>query len=188
MENINKAMDKSLQDRVSVLHAQDDESKDGRIDVDDLKLQLDRIEAQLELQDQQNRALLKGQRIRLILTIALALILCGAVVFLWTRINNAYDNILQTSTQLNDLASQLQESLGEVDGQALHEVVKDLPGAMESLSELDVEALNEVLTRLPGVLDIITELQNKVAAVEDAINAFKEEFGNIGARLGIGST
>ena len=41
---------------MAALNATDDETGDGKVDALDLKHQLDRMEAQLELQDQQNRA------------------------------------------------------------------------------------------------------------------------------------
>ena len=43
--------DRALQARVQQLQAGDDETGDGKVDIADLKRQLDRIEAQLELQD-----------------------------------------------------------------------------------------------------------------------------------------
>ena len=56
MEKLNKQMDDALNTKVAALNATDDETGDGKVDALDLKHQLDRVEAQLELQDQQNRA------------------------------------------------------------------------------------------------------------------------------------
>ena len=56
MEKLNKQMDDALNTKVAALNATDDETGDGKVDALDLKHQLDRMEAQLELQDQQNRA------------------------------------------------------------------------------------------------------------------------------------
>lgn len=62
MEKLNKQMDDVLNTKVAALNATDDETGDGKVDALDLKHQLDRVEAQLELQDQQNRALLRSQK------------------------------------------------------------------------------------------------------------------------------
>ena len=62
MEKLNKQMDDALNTKVAALNATDDETGDGKVDALDLKHQLDRVEAQLELQDQQNRALLRSQK------------------------------------------------------------------------------------------------------------------------------
>lgn len=53
MEKLNKQMDDALNTKVAALNATDDETGDGKVDALDLKHQLDRVEAQLELQDQQ---------------------------------------------------------------------------------------------------------------------------------------
>ena len=51
-------MDDQLKNRVAELNRANDENRDGRLDAADLKAQLNRIEAQLELQDQQNRGII----------------------------------------------------------------------------------------------------------------------------------
>ena len=51
MENLNTQMDDQLKNRVAELNRANDENRDGRLDAADLKAQLNRIEAQLELQD-----------------------------------------------------------------------------------------------------------------------------------------
>ena len=56
MEKLTKQMDDALNTKVAALNATDDETGDGKVDALDLKHQLDRVEAQLELQDQQNRS------------------------------------------------------------------------------------------------------------------------------------
>ena len=58
MDNINAKMDEQLKNRVDALNRTNDENQDGRLDAADLKAQLNRIEAQLELQDQQNRGII----------------------------------------------------------------------------------------------------------------------------------
>ena len=50
MENLNTQMDDQLKNRVAELNRANDENRDGRLDAADLKAQLNRIEAQLELQ------------------------------------------------------------------------------------------------------------------------------------------
>ena len=58
MKNLNTQMDDQLKNRVAELNRANDENRDGRLDAADLKAQLNRIEAQLELQDQQNRGIM----------------------------------------------------------------------------------------------------------------------------------
>ena len=65
MDNINAKMDEQLKNRVDALNRTNDENQDGRLDAADLKAQLNRIEAQLELQDQQNRGIIANQRKRM---------------------------------------------------------------------------------------------------------------------------
>ena len=76
MEKLNKQMDDALNTKVAALNATDDETGDGKVDALDLKHQLDRVEAQLELQDQQNRALLRSQKRLLWAAIAIVVVLC----------------------------------------------------------------------------------------------------------------
>lgn len=184
MDKLDEKMDKALEERTAELHAHDDESGDGHVNSRDLKLQLDRIEAQLQLQDQQNRALLKGQRVRLWMTVGIAVVLCAAVVFLWVRVNQAYADILETSAQVNALAGRLQESLATLDNEELTAMMEDLPVITEKLSALDVDALNEVLTRMPALMDAVTELQEKVAGLQGVLDGLKSGLSGIGSGLG----
>ena len=71
MENLNAKMDEQLKSRVDALARSNDENKDGKLDAADLKAQLNRIEAQLELQDAQNRSIMKNQRLRMLLSIVI---------------------------------------------------------------------------------------------------------------------
>ena len=90
MENVNAKMDEQLKARVDDLTRSNDENRDGKLDAADLKAQLNRIEAQLELQDRQNRGIIANQRKRMILSVVLvpleigtvALFLMGAVLLL----------------------------------------------------------------------------------------------------------
>ena len=59
-EKLDRKMDEQLETRVAELTANNDETGDGKLDAADLKAQLNRIEAQLELQDAQNRSIMKN--------------------------------------------------------------------------------------------------------------------------------
>ena len=72
MRKDDAAMDEALRAKTAALQANDDETGDGRIDLADLKHQLDRLEAQLALQDRQNRTLLRNQRLRMAVEIGRA--------------------------------------------------------------------------------------------------------------------
>lgn len=182
MEKMNRAMDEQLKARTAALQAADDETGDGRVDWADMKKQLDRIEAQLELQDQQNRRLLHNQRLRLALTCVLAVLLAAAVGLLWYRTNQAYQEILAACDQVNQLSGTVQSSLDALDPEELQAMVEDLPQITEQLKSVDVDALNSVLTRLPDLMDNVAAIQQQI----DAINAWYAKFSStgLGALLG----
>lgn len=102
MEKLNKQMDDALNTKVAALNATDDETGDGKVDALDLKHQLDRVEAQLELQDQQNRALLRSQKRLLWAAIAIVVVLCLIMGGLLLRFNTAYNEVIITCAQVND--------------------------------------------------------------------------------------
>jgi len=171
MEKTNRAMDDALQAKVAELTAHNDETGDGRLDAADLKAQLNRIEAQLELQDKQNRRLLQGQRVRLILTCCVSILLLFAAVFLWVRTNAAYQEILQSCAQVNEIAGTLQNSLETLDPEELDAIMQDLPEITSQLRSIDVDALNDVLSRLPATMDSITSLQEQLKGIADRFSS-----------------
>ncbi len=169
MEKMNQEMDKALAARFAALHANDDETGDGKIDLADLKKQLDRVEAQLELQDRQNRKLLYNQRLRFLITAVLSVLLCIVVAVLWHFTNEAYRNVLETSAQVNALADTLQSSL---DTEDLNEMMQTMPDLVDKLSAIDVDALNEVLNKLPALMDAVTQLQTQFESIANAFSGF----------------
>ena len=98
MENLNTQMDDQLKNRVAELNRANDENRDGRLDAADLKAQLNRIEAQLELQDQQNRGIIANQRMRMVLSVVLCVIILAALAFFSWRMNEAYVNVGHTGS------------------------------------------------------------------------------------------
>ena len=104
MENLNTQMDDQLKNRVAELNRTNDENRDGRLDAADLKAQLNRIEAQLELQDQQNRGIIANQRKRMVLSVVLCVIILAALAFFSWRMNEAYVNVMDACNRVNDLA------------------------------------------------------------------------------------
>ena len=104
MEKLNKQMDDALNTKVAALNATDDETGDGKVDALDLKHQLDRVEAQLELQDQQNRALLRSQKRLLWAAIAIVVVLCLIMGGLLLRFHTAYNQVITTCAQVNEIA------------------------------------------------------------------------------------
>ena len=115
MDNINAKMDEQLKNRVDALNRTNDENQDGRLDAADLKAQLNRIEAQLELQDQQNRGIIANQRKRMTLSIVLTVIMLAALAFFGWRMNTAYNNVMDACSRVNDLADTVQTSLDTLD-------------------------------------------------------------------------
>ena len=177
MDKINRAMDEQLQKRVADLTAHNDETGDGKLDDADLKAQLNRIEAQLELQDWQNRRLLRNQRLRMLMNGAVLAVVCllAVVLFLYTRA--AYDKILQASAQVNEIAATLQNSLSTLDSEQLDQMMQTLPDIMDRLASIDVDALNEVLAELPGVLDSVQQLQADMEQLRSWLGGLGTLFG-----------
>lgn len=174
MDKLNRAMDEQLERRVADLTAHNDETGDGRLDAADLKAQLNRIEAQLELQDQQNRHIMRNQRLRMMLSIAMTAVLLIALGVFWYYSRIAYNQVMQATTQVNDLAETVQDSLSTVDPEALSSMMQDLPEITEQLKRIDVDALNQVLNGLPALMDNVNKLQTQVEAISNL-------FGNLGS-------
>ena len=140
MEKLNKQMDDALNTKEAALNATDDETGDGKVDALDLKHQLDRVEAQLELQDQQNRALLRSQKRLLWAAIAIVVVLCLIMGGLLLRFNTAYNQVITTCAQVNEIAGTLQDSLAKLDTEQLDSMMQTLPDIADKLSQIDVDA------------------------------------------------
>lgn len=171
------AMDKALRDKVAALQAGDDETGDGRVDLADLKHQLDRVEAQLELQDRQNRTLLRNQRVRFILNAVVLALVCVLAVALFAMTRSAYREIMTASAQVNEIAATLQNSLNTLDSEELDQMMQTLPDIMDRLASIDVDALNEVLNELPGVLDSVQQLQTDMDQLRSWFSGLGSLFG-----------
>ena len=111
-EKLNRKMDEQLASRVAELDAHNDETGDGKLDAADLKAQLNRIEAQLELQDEQNRSIMKNQRLRMLLTIIITVVLLVV-----------------------DLPA-ITEQLKQLDVDSLNTVLQGLPTLMDNVNKL----------------------------------------------------
>ena len=173
MEKLNKQMDDALNTKVAALNATDDETGDGKVDALDLKHQLDRVEAQLELQDQQNRALLRSQKRLLWAAIAIVVVLCLIMGGLLLRFNTAYNEVIITCAQVNEIAGTLQDSLAE----QLDSMMQTLPDIADKLSQIDVDALNDVMAKLPATMDAVAQLQQQ-------LNSVASFLGNVGSIFG----
>ena len=174
MDKLNREMDEQLQKRMADLTAHNDETGDGKLDAADLKAQLNRIEAQLELQDQQNRHIMRNQRLRMMLSIAMTVVLLVALGVFWYYSRIAYNQVMQATAQVNELAETLQSSLSTVDPEALDSMMQDLPEFTEQLKRIDVDALNQVLDGLPTLMDSVNKLQAQVESIAGL-------FGNLGS-------
>ena len=173
MEKLNKQMDDALNTKVTALNATDDETGDGKVDALDLKHQLDRVEAQLELQDQQNRALLRSQKRLLWAAIAIVVVLCLIMGGLLLRFNTAYNQVITTCAQVNEIAGTLQNSLAKLDTS----MMQTLPDIADKLSQIDVDALNDVMAKLPATMDAVAQLQQQ-------LNSVASFLGNVGSIFG----
>lgn len=177
MENLNTQMDDQLKNRVAELNRGNDENRDGRLDAADLKAQLNRIEAQLELQDQQNRGIIANQRKRMVLSVVLCAIILAALAFFSWRMNEAYVNVMDACNRVNDLADTVQTSLDTLDQAQLDSMMQDLPEITAQLKKVDVDALNKVLTELPALMDTVNSLQTQVQSISNWFNSLGSVFG-----------
>lgn len=177
MENLNTQMDDQLKNRVAELNRGNDENRDGRLDAADLKAQLNRIEAQLELQDQQNRGIIANQRRRMILSVVLCAIILAALAFFSWRMNEAYVNVMDACNRVNDLADTVQTSLDTLDQAQLDSMMQDLPEITAQLKKVDVDALNKVLTELPALMDTVNSLQTQVQSISNWFSSLGSVFG-----------
>ena len=177
MENLNTQMDDQLKNRVAELNRANDENRDGRLDAADLKAQLNRIEAQLELQDQQNRGIIANQRKSMVLSVVLCVIILAALAFFSWRMNEAYVNVMDACNRVNDLADTVQTSLDTLDQAQLDSMMQDLPEITAQLKKVDVDALNKVLTELPALMDTVNSLQTQVQSISNWFSSLGSVFG-----------
>ena len=177
MENVNAKMDEQLKARVDDLTRSNDENRDGKLDAADLKAQLNRIEAQLELQDEQNRSIMKNQRLRMLLTIIITVVLLVVLGLFWNHMDQAYKEVMTACTQVNELADTLQSSLDTLDPDELNSMMQDLPAITEQLKQLDVDSLNTVLQGLPTLMDNVNKLQQQVEMITNTFSGISALFG-----------
>lgn len=177
MENVNAKMDEQLKARVDDLTRSNDENRDGKLDAADLKAQLNRIEAQLELQDRQNRGIIANQRKRMILSVVLVAVILAALAFFGWRMNIAYNNVMDACSRVNDLADTVNTSLATLDQSELDAMMQDLPEITDQLKRIDVDALNNALTQLPALMDTVNSLQSQVQSIVNLFSGLSSVFG-----------
>lgn len=177
MENVNAKMDEQLKARVDDLTRSNDENRDGKLDAADLKAQLNRIEAQLELQDRQNRGIIANQRKRMILSVVLVVVILAALAFFGWRMNIAYNNVMDACSRVNDLADTVNTSLATLDQSELDAMMQDLPEITDQLKKIDVDALNSALTQLPALMDTVNSLQSQVQSIVNLFSGLSSVFG-----------
>lgn len=176
-EKLDRKMDEQLANRVAELTANNDETGDGKLDAADLKAQLNRIEAQLELQDEQNRSIMKNQRLRMLLTIIITVVLLVVLGLFWNHMDQAYKEVMTACTQVNELADTLQSSLDTLDPDELNNMMQDLPAITAQLKQLDVDSLNTVLQGLPTLMDNVNKLQQQVETITNTFSGISALFG-----------
>ena len=154
-----------------------DENRDGKLDAADLKAQLNRIEAQLELQDRQNRGIIANQRKRMILSVVLVVVILAALAFFGWRMNIAYNNVMDACSRVNDLADTVNTSLATLDQSELDAMMQDLPEITDQLKKIDVDALNNALTQLPALMDTVNSLQSQVQSIVNLFSGLSSVFG-----------
>ena len=148
-----------------------------KLDAADLKAQLNRIEAQLELQDRQNRGIIANQRKRMILSVVLVVVILAALAFFGWRMNIAYNNVMDACSRVNDLADTVNTSLATLDQSELDAMMQDLPEITDQLKKIDVDALNNALTQLPALMDTVNSLQSQVQSIVNLFSGLSSVFG-----------
>ena len=137
MENVNAKMDEQLKARVDDLTRSNDENRDGKLDAADLKAQLNRMEAQLELQDRQNRGIIANQRKRMILSVNTSLA---------TLDQSELDAMMQDLPEITD-------QLKKIDVDALNNALTQLPALMDTVNSLQsqVQSIVNLFSGLSSV-------------------------------------
>lgn len=176
-KKLDRKMDEQLEARVAELEANNDETGDGKLDAADLKAQLNRIEAQLQLQDEQNRGIMKNQRLRMLLSIVLTVVLLVVLGLFWNKMNTSYHKVMDACTRVNELADTLQGSLDTLDPDQLNSMMQDLPAITEQLKQLDMDSLNTVLQELPALMDSVNMLQQQVSDIANRFSSIGALFG-----------
>ena len=138
---------------------------------------MNRIEAQLELQDRQNRGIIANQRKRMLLSVVLVVVILAALAFFGWRMNIAYNNVMDASSRVNDLADTVNTSLATLDQSELDAMMQDLPEITDQLKKIDVDALNNALTQLPALMDTVNSLQSQVQSIVNLFSGLSSVFG-----------
>ena len=177
MENLNTQMDDQLKNRVAELNRANDENRDGRLDAADLKAQLNRIEAQLELQDQQNRGIIANQR------------KAHGAERRALRDHSGGTGVLQLADErgLRQRYGRLQprersgrhrpDQSGHTGSGPAGRHDAGSAGNHRTAEKVDVDALNKVLTELPALMDTVNSLQTQVQSISNWFSSLGSVFG-----------
>ena len=93
------------------------------------------------------------------------------------RFNTAYNEVITTCAQVNEIADTLQDSLAKLDTEQLDSMMQTLPDIADKLSQIDVDALNDVMAKLPATMDAVAQLQQQ-------LNSVASFLGNVGSIFG----
>ena len=177
MENVNAKMDEQLKARVDDLERSNDENRDGKLDAADLKAQLNRIEAQLELQDRQNRGIIANQRKRMIFKRrAGGRDSGGTGVFGW-RMNIAYNNVMDACSPRQRPGRHGEHEPCHAGPERAGRHDAGPSGNHRPVEKIDVDALNNALTQLPALMDTVNSLQSQVQSIVNLFSGLSSVFG-----------
>ena len=109
--------------------------------------------------------------------IAIVVVLCLIMGGLLLRFNTAYNQVITTCAQVNEIAGTLQDSLAKLDTEQLDSMMQTLPDIADKLSQIDVDALNDVMAKLPATMDAVAQLQQQ-------LNSVASFLGNVGSIFG----
>ena len=120
---------------------------------------------------------MKNQRLRMLLTIIITVVLLVVLGLFWNHMDQAYNEVMTACTQVNELADTLQSSLDTLDPDELNNMMQDLPAITEQLKQLDVDSLNTVLQGLPTLMDNVNKLQQQVETITNTFSGISALFG-----------
>lgn len=111
MEKLNKQMNNALNTKVAALNATDDETGDGKVDALDLKHQLERVEAAAGIAGSAKPRPAVQPKAVLWAAIAIVVVLCLIMGGLLLRFNTAYNQVITTCAQVNEIAAPCRTAL-----------------------------------------------------------------------------
>lgn len=108
---------------------------------------------------------------------ALAALLVLALGVLFTVGAQAYEKVEAASQQAEEVSAMLEDSLGELDPEALDGLMQTLPDIADRLAKIDVDALNGTLEALPELMESVERMEQQVDQLASLFSGLSRLFG-----------